>query len=296
MRIEKEYRQLDNIEEVRIYDIREKELFIQMPKEFDVPEIPYQKTLNNILNDIDLFIPYNDGEDFIVHRLGLSALLRGNIKQSDVAGRLLSKTSPAFFKILSEPLREVYNTHKTKKMRFLYHYHEKLARFSNVKIIYDMESIILISDHKDNRESRLHIPEEEKYDEKANLIEYFSQTGSYYKIKDRYTWTQGIYNIINRSREENDEYYNIVFDLTIPEDWQIVEKMLKEMDKGRSTYETVIRIKTDDGVLKYVEVNLYTKFNENGEIISRYGLMKDVSTDSDREMSRPVDLLSNLWI
>ena len=291
MRIEKEYRQLDNIEEVRIYDIREKELFIQMPKEFDVPEIPYQKTLNNILNDIDLFIPYNDGEDFIVHRLGLSALLRGNIKQSDVAGRLLSKTSPAFFKILSEPLREVYNTHKTKKMRFLYHYHEKLARFSNVKIIYDMESIILISDHKDNRESRLHIPEEEKYDEKANLIEYFSQTGSYYKIKDRYTWTQGIYNIINRSREENDEYYNIVFDLTIPEDWAIVEKMLKEMDKGRSTYETVIRIKTDDGVLKYVEVNLYTKFNENGEIISRYGLMKDVSTDSDREMSRPVDLL-----
>ena len=291
MRIEKEYRRLDNIEEVRIYDIHEKELFIQMPKEFDVPEIPYQKTLNNILNDIDLFIPYNDGEDFIVHRLGLSALLRGNIKQSDVAGRLLSKTSPAFYKILSEPLREVYNTHETKKMRFLYHYHEKLARFSNVKIIYDMGSLILISDHKDNRESRLHIPEEEKYDEKANLIEYFSQTGSYYKIKDRYTWTQGIYNIINRSREENDEYYNIVFDLTIPEDWPLVEKMLKEMDKGKSTYETVIRIKTDDGVLKYVEVNLYSKFNENGEIISRYGLMKDVSTDSDREMSRPVDLL-----
>ena len=79
--------------------------------------------------------------------------------------------------------------------------------------------------------------------------------------------------------------------MTIPEDWPLVEKMLKEMDKGRSTYETVIRIKTDDGVLKYVEVNLYTKFNENGEIISRYGLMKDVSTDSDREMSRPVDLL-----
>ena len=119
MRIEKEYRRLDNIEEVRIYDIHEKELFIQMPKEFDVPEIPYQKTLNNILNDIDLFIPYNDGEDFIVHRLGLSALLRGNIKQSDVAGRLLSKTSPAFYKILSEPLREVYNTHETKIMKNL---------------------------------------------------------------------------------------------------------------------------------------------------------------------------------
>ena len=87
---------------------------------------------------------------------------------------------------------------------FYYHFHEKLARFSNVKIVYDMDKLILISDHRDNQETKLQVPDEE-YDEKANLIEYFSQTGSYYKINDRYTWTQGIYNIINRTREENDE-------------------------------------------------------------------------------------------
>ena len=75
MRIEKEYRQLDNIEEVRIYDIREKELFIQMPKEFDVPEIPYKKTLKNILNNIDLFITYKDDEKFIMHRLDSNDLI-----------------------------------------------------------------------------------------------------------------------------------------------------------------------------------------------------------------------------
>ena len=85
-------------------------------------------------------------------------------------------------------------------MRFYYHFHEKLARFSNVKIIYDMEKLILISDHRDNRGTSLHVSDDE-YDEKANLIEYFSQTGSYYKIKDRYSWTQGIYNIIKSSRE-----------------------------------------------------------------------------------------------
>lgn len=153
--------------------------------------------MNELDNDLDIFVPYNDGEDFIVHRLGLSALLRGHIKQSDVAGRLLSKTSPGFYSVLKEPLQEVYRTHETKKLRFYYHFHEKLVRFSNVKIVWDMDKLILISDHRDNRETSLHVPNEE-HDEKANLIEFFSQTGSYYKINDRYSWTQGIYNIINR--------------------------------------------------------------------------------------------------
>ena len=41
MRIEKEYRRLEDTEEVRIYDITESELFTQVPKEIYVPEIQF---------------------------------------------------------------------------------------------------------------------------------------------------------------------------------------------------------------------------------------------------------------
>ena len=290
MRIEKTYRQLESIEEVHIYDITESDLFRSVPQEFEIPPMPFEKTLNAISNDLDMFLAYDEGKDFIIGRLGLGALTRGDITQKDVIGRLLSKTSPGYFKVLSEPLREVYQTHETKKMMFYYHFNEKLARFSNVKIIYDMGKLILISDHRDNQETQLYTPDDTN-DEKANLIEYFSQTGSYYKIKDRYTWTQGIYNIINRTREENDEYYNIVFDLIIPEDKPLLEKMLRELDAGKTTYESVIRIRTHDDILKYVEVNLYSTFDKDGQLLNRYGLMKDVSTDTDRKMTRPVDFL-----
>ena len=290
MRLEKTYRQLEDMEEVHIYDITESELFRPVPQEFEMFNTPFEKTLDALSNDIDIFVPYDDGNDYIIHRLGLGALMRGEITQKDVAGRLLSKTSPGFYKVLAEPLKEVYETHKTKKMMFYYHFHEKLARFSNVKIVYDMEKIILISDHRDNEETKLQVPDEGS-DEKTNLIEYFSQTGSYYKINDRYTWTQGIYNILNRTREENDEYYNIVFDLVIPEDKPLVEKMLKELDNGKTTYDQIIRIKTEDESIKYIEVNLYSKFDNNGNLLNRYGLMKDVSTDSNRKMTRPVDFL-----
>ena len=291
MRIEKTYVKLEKTEEVHMYDIKEEELFKLVPQEYDMFYTPFEKTLNYLSNDLDIFVPVDDGNDFIVHRLGLSALTRGNIQQSDVAGRLLSKTSPGFYKVLKEPLKEVYETHETKNMRFYYHFNEKLARFSNVKVVYDMEKIILISDHRDNQGTSLTVSDEGKYDEKANLIEYFSQTGSYYKINGRYSWTQGVYNIINRSREANDEYYNIIFDLVIPEDRPILDKLFKEMDRGRANYETIIRIRTSDGILKYIEVNLYSKIDANGELISRYGLFKDVSTDSTRKMTRPVDFL-----
>ena len=291
MRIEKTYRQLEETEEVHIYDITEDELYKQVPQEYDMFYTPFEKTLNYLSNDLDIFVPIDDGNDYIIDRLGLSALTRGKIKQSDVAGRLLSKTSPGFYQVLKEPIKEVYETHETKQMRFYYHFNEKLARFSNVKVVYDMEKIMLISDHRDNRETSLTVSDDGKYDEKANLIEYFSQTGSYYKINNRYSWTQGIYNIINRGREPNDEYYNIIFDLTIPEDRPLIDKLLKELDHGRVNYETIIRIRTDDDILKYIEVNLYSKFDEEGHLLSRYGLFKDVSTDSTRKMTRPVDFL-----
>jgi two-component sensor histidine kinase len=70
-----------------------------------------------------------------------------------------------------------------------------------------------------------------------------------------------------------------------------VKKMLNELDNGKTTYDLIIRIKTDDGTLKYIEVNLYSKFDEEGKLLNRYGLMKDVSTDSNRKMTRPVDFL-----
>ncbi|MBQ9024996.1 MAG: hypothetical protein IJ104_01250 [Methanobrevibacter sp.] len=102
--------------------------------------------------------------------------------------------------------------------------------------------------------------------------------------------TQGIYNIINRPREENDEYYNIVFDLTIPEDRPLVDEIQKALDNGRTSLENVIRIKTNDGVLKYLDLNFYSKFDENGELMSRYALIKDITRNSKR-ITRPVDFL-----
>ena len=294
MKIQREYWKLEDLEEISIHDISERELFKYVDPVTEVPPIPFKNTLRSLPCDMDVFIPYNDGEDFIIHMLGLTALERGNIRLKDVEGRLLSECSPGFHSIFHKAFYEVYKTEKPKKFRINYYENDKLARLSNVKILKDMGKIILISELKYTNETKFLEENFKNYDEnKANLIEYFSQTGSYYKVNDKYSWTQGVYNIINRSREENDEYYNIIFDLTIPEDRPLIDKIQKKLDSGVAAYESVIRIKTHDGILKYLDLNFYSKFDENDELISRYTLIKDITKNSNKQITRPVDFLLN---
>lgn len=295
MQIQKRYIKLEDTTEIMIREITEKQLFHHVEPKFKTQSVPFKRVINNLPCDMNVFIPYNGGADFIIQMLGKSALERGNIKPDDVEGRLLSECSPEYSEILQDILQEVYLTHETKKLRFLYYQNDKLARLSNVKVIYDMENIILIAEMKYTIEGKNEDLEKyEIYDEnKSSLIEYFSQTGSYYKINDKYSWTQGVYNIINRSREENDEYYNIVFELAIPEDRPLIEKIQNTLDSGIANYESVVRIKTPDGIIKFLDFNFYSKFDENGELISRYALIKDITKSSDKNITRPVDFLLN---
>ena len=295
MNIQKRYIKLEDTTEISINDITEKDLFNYVEPIIKTEEIPFRNILNNLPCDMDVFIPYNGGEDFIIQMLGITALERGDISHEDVEGRLLSKCSPGYSKILQNTLYEVYKSHETKKLRFYYYQNDKLARLSNVKVLYDLEKVILISDVKYTIENRTEATEGfDIYEEnKSSLIEYFSQTGSYYKINEKYSWTQGVYNIINRSREENDDYYNIIFELVIPEDRPLIDEIQKKLDNGVANYEDIIRIKTHDGIIKYLDMNFYSKFDKNGELLSRYVLIKDITKNSDKKITRPIDFLLN---
>ncbi|MDO5859127.1 sensor histidine kinase [Methanobrevibacter sp.] len=293
MKVYKDYRKLENINELRIYDLNEKKLYQPTPMEFHVDDVPFPQLISNVPMDVNIFIPHNDGNDFIIKSLGDFILNRGNLKQEDVKGRLLSKISPIFYGIFHEYFTEVYRTQKTKEMRVFYYGVKKLSKITNVKIIYEMNRLFVLADHIGSTTPNLFESDLiDHAEDKANLMEYFTQTGSYRKVGGKYTWTQGIYNIINRPRDEHDDYHNIVFDLAIPEDKKLIERILKIMDTDVGHHEDIIRIKTDDGTLKYLEINLYSNFDENGNLISRYGMMNDITKQS-QSSSKPVDFLLN---
>lgn len=293
MKVDKEYRRLEDVVEIRIHDIDEKELYKPTPLEFHVDEVPFNQLISNFQRDLDILIPHNGGKDFIIKSLGDFVLNRGNLKLDDVRGRLLSKISPIYYEIFQECFYNVYITQKTKEIRVFYYSKEKLYKITILKVLYEKNRLFVLAEHIGAETDNPDELDEIRHDEyKSNMIEYFSQTGSYRKLNGKYTWTQGIYNIINRSREDHDEYYNIVFDLVIPEDKKLIEKIIQIMDTDVSYHEDIIRIRTPDGTLKYLEINLYSNFDAEGNLISRYGLMNDI-TKYPETSARPVDFLLN---
>lgn len=289
MRIEREYRRFEDIDEIRIYD--GKDYYRHAPKKFDVEELPIQELIKNIPIDIHILIPYEGGKDFIIEDLGSFTLDTFNFTHEDVNGRLLSEVSPLYFNTLYDDFIDVYTNRNTKKIRFIYYGEDKINIISNTSIFFDMERIFITNDNIDINTGKRADAEYKRFDEdKTNLLENFSQTGSYHKVRGKYTWSQGIYNIINRGKEEADDYYNIVFDLVIHEDKHIVDKIFNISNKETSHFEEVIRIRTDDGILKFIEVNIYSYFDESG-IIIRQGLMNDITHIHQKETVKPVDFL-----
>ncbi|MCR5027514.1 MAG: hypothetical protein K6A34_08780 [Methanobrevibacter sp.] len=295
MHIEREYKELEQIEEVRAYNVGNTELFKKVPKVQEPEMIPLINIIRCVQSDVNMFIPIDDGEDYIVNRIGLNILQRGHIKKEDAEGCKFSQCSPFFYEIFKEPFKEVLKTKETKTMRIYNYISDKIKTLTNIRILYDEGNIFVISDYTDRFEDGKSLEEQKEEDNanKSNLIEYFSQTGSYYKTNNEYAWTPGIYNIIDRTREYGDAYYNIIFDLVIPEDKPLVKELVDTMSPKTDTYENIIRIKTRDGNIKYLDTYLYSKFDADGNEIGHYGLFKDVTLDSYKHMTRPVDFMLN---
>jgi two-component sensor histidine kinase len=176
-------------------------------------------------------------------------------------------------------------------IRFVYYKKNKLTKLSNAKILFDMDRIFIITNNVDTGVSKWEYIDDDTFDEdKSSMMENFSQTGSYYNINGKYTWSQGIYNIINRPKEESDDFYNIVFDLVIPDDQHIVDKIFDTTNKETAQCNEIIRIMTRDEVMKIIEVSVYSYFDESGLII-RQGLINDITQHYHYEASKPVDFL-----
>ena len=253
MRIEKEYRHLEGIDEIRIFNASQKDFYKPTPREFEIDEIPLQELINNIPVEIHSLIPYKDGSDFIIQNVGKFTLKKYHCTPDDVKGRLLSKLSPLFHEILYDDLLDVYRNHNVKRIRFVYYSNNRLSKLSNAKIVFDGERVFVTSNNIDTKISNRVDLEYRDFDEdKTDIIENFSQTGSYYNINGKYTWSQGVFNIINRAKEESDDYYNIIFDLVIPKDKHIVDKIFDTTNKHTAQCNEIIRIKTQDGVLKTI--------------------------------------------
>lgn len=287
MHVKKRYDENSDIAEIEIHDINTKDIYKPSPKILDIHNPKHRKLLNAVPSDIHILLPIREGNDFIIIHLGLTTLQKTNLDSKDVEGRMYSNVLPFHYNLLKDYCKKAVTTKKTIKLRLYYYKNNRIQSIVHTTILEDNGKLYIVEDYSSEKEKNKPRIKEDKDSRKLELIEYFSQTGSYYKYKNKYTWTSGIYNIINRTPEIDDQYYNIVFNLVVDEDQHKVEKLLNNLGPESPHIEEIIKIKTKTGNIKYLDSHVYVKFDENNEIISKTGFFKDIShelTEKNRSM------------
>ncbi len=291
MNIEKKYFPIEKVEEVKIYDLSKEVIFYNSPKVTDVEPLEFESILNQISSDVNQFMPVDNGEDLIVTRFGKTLLQRLNINPKDILGRRFSECLPFYHDLFKEHVKKVVNKKsKIEKLRLLY-FEENTLSLILTTIIMEKNGYIYIINNYES-ESITKTSAIKNHSDKLYLIEYMSQTGSYYKINNKYAWTNGIYNILGRHQKSSDKYYNIIFDLALKEDKEKIKKSLNENLPRKMEIKEKIRIKTENGKIKTLECNLYPKYNNN-EYVGIYGFFKDISSELDSSILNPIDYILN---
>ena len=230
MNIEKKYFPIEKVEEVKIYDLNKEVIFYNSPKVTDVEPLEFESILNQISSDVNQFIPVDNGEDLIITRFGKTLLQRLNINPKDILGRRFSECLPFYHNLFKKHVKKVVNKKsKIEKLRLLYFEENTLSLIVTTIVMEKNGHIYIINNYE--AESITKTSASNNQNEKLYLIEYMSQTGSYYKTNNKYTWTNGIYNILGRHQKSSDKYYNIIFDLALKEDKEKIKKAIHAVRK-----------------------------------------------------------------
>ncbi len=162
----------------------------------------------------------------------------------------------------------------------------KLVYYFNLNfnyIMYDNKPAIMVifNDITEQELNRRKIIENKKEDEflhdTINFIQNITNTGISYTVHGKYNYSSNFYEMLELKPSENDKYNNIIKDRVIDEDKQILVDNYKKFELNHQERDFIIRIKTFEGNLKYIQCYLMRNIKkDNDDTISYY---KDVTED-----------------
>lgn len=121
-------------------------------------------------------------------------------------------------------------------------------------------------------------------------------TYSYDIANDRFSWSDGIYNLLDINSEDYPSPdYDFFRKFIVPEDRQRMPDIRENISKDTSGYENVFSIQTKNGDIKILLDIVKILRNENGEIIKYSGSLRDITREqlSERELRKNIRELNN---
>jgi signal transduction histidine kinase len=96
-------------------------------------------------------------------------------------------------------------------------------------------------------------------------------------------WSAGMYEILQRSRQEGPLTYNAFISCLVMEDFDNIPDNVKNSIFSREEYNDEYEIRTANNIIRHVQLIGKRTINNKGEIIKDAGILKDITTQKERE-------------
>lgn len=212
-------------------------------------------------------------------------------------------TTAAFLKVLA-PLRNgqkerlIFETIHERKDGSIYpvEIHLQFASFANQPVY--VAIVVDITERKESQQKILEYSQqlEEKVKErtieleesqiKLNEAQSIAKMGhwDYFPKEHKLVFSKGMYQIYELNPSE-DISYELIHELTHPDDLEMVKAEISKAAQDKKSISINHRIITPNKTLKYVRSNVQPpSFDEKGELIRIFGVLKDITTLKESEL------------
>lgn len=115
------------------------------------------------------------------------------------------------------------------------------------------------------------------FNNSLNIIQSASKIGILTITPKGYFWSQGIYDIIERKRRENDSNHDILMELIADDDKPLIEERINLYSPENCQINFEARIVTEKNNTKYLNCIVRAVFDENEKIISKIAFIQDIT-------------------
>ena len=225
------------------------EAMVFCDKVADCPEVSNQPLLNLMDDGMDVLIPYNDGEDFIIQSPSNHTLSFLDFYDVDlIKGRLYGEIFPLLKNInLVKALQETYKTGKTHKVTMLFYDNERLVTsFHKVLVYFNNKVYIIVK--RDSRSDLIFRQEHDLFYNNPNAMIVY-QNESIIKVNQAFADMLG-YNI----DDVLGKHYLFTEPKLINETFEeFIEINKKLLNRELFVYNGLIKLKHSSGKYIYVQ-------------------------------------------
>lgn len=229
---------------------------------------------------IAILIPHENNTDFIFQYMSPEFAKYYNTTSEKFIGRSIKLIYPTMSKNMCSIVKNVYETKQKDTVYFYYYDNNELKYALKLNIQYTDAGYLSVL--AEDYTAQIKITELSSLNKSSSYIQKTKKIAIGTRFNNGiHSWSDGIYEILEREPHSSDKTHNIIFDIVVPEEREKLEELKQFLrDNPKKAYEEIFSILTDTNKIKSIKIDIKKIFDDdNNELIKTVAILYDVTEE-----------------